>query len=144
MHLHPKKEAIAGVLTNVANTMLGLCFTAIGELPAPKGVFRTASLPIPGEKPVMVAVSSDENGCLAVCSAMFSCRPDEVDQGMINDSLCEIVNMTAGGIKSILALDQALGLPKIVSGETLKEWNGSLHIQMRTPTNVELVLSIMT
>ena len=36
---------------------------------------------------------------------------------MMNDALCELVNMTAGLLKSVMALNQSLGLPKILSGE---------------------------
>ena len=47
---------------------------------------------------------------------MFACPPGEVDSAMMNDSLCELVNMTAGLLKSAMSLNQALGLPKILSG----------------------------
>jgi hypothetical protein len=33
---------------------------------------------------------------------------------MLSDALCELVNMTAGLLKSSLKLEQALGLPRIV------------------------------
>lgn len=50
---------------------------------------------------------------MALSSAMFSVGPGEVDTSMINDALCELVNMTAGLVKGALSLDQALGLPRI-------------------------------
>jgi hypothetical protein len=46
---------------------------------------------------------------------LFDCPPEALDSGMIDDSLCELLNMAAGQIKGALALDQALGLPKIVT-----------------------------
>jgi hypothetical protein len=35
---------------------------------------------------------------------------------MMDDSLRELVNMTAGLVKSSMLLDQALGLPRIMDG----------------------------
>jgi hypothetical protein len=35
---------------------------------------------------------------------------------MMDDSLCELVNMTAGLLKSAMSLNQALGLPRIFAG----------------------------
>jgi hypothetical protein len=46
---------------------------------------------------------------------MFACRREDVDHHMMNDSLCELVNMPAGLVKSAMSLDQALGLPKILA-----------------------------
>ena len=41
--------------------------------------------------------------------------PAELDAEMIDDSLRELLNMAAGQIKGALAIDQALGLPKVVT-----------------------------
>jgi hypothetical protein len=52
---------------------------------------------------------------------MFACAAGEVDTAMIDDSLCELVNMTAGLVKATMSLDQALGLPRVIAsshGET--------------------------
>jgi hypothetical protein len=46
---------------------------------------------------------------------MFGCPADTIDAGMMEDVLRELVNMTAGQIKRVLALDEALGLPKIMT-----------------------------
>jgi len=42
---------------------------------------------------------------------MFSCPASDVDPSMINDALRELVNMTAGLLRTELALDQALAVP---------------------------------
>jgi hypothetical protein len=47
---------------------------------------------------------------------MFAIPREQVDSAMMNDSLCELLNMTAGLLKSVMALNQALGLPRITSG----------------------------
>lgn len=107
---------MASLVSGVTQTMLGLTFVPDAErVPSPRLVWRTALLPIAGERPLTVGLSTDETGCSRLSAAMFSCAPGEVDQAMMNDSLCELVNMTAGLLKSALSLDQALGLPKILA-----------------------------
>jgi hypothetical protein len=73
-------------------------------------------------RPVSVGLSSDEGGCAKLAAAMFGCKPEGVDVGMINDALRELVNMTAGLLKREMALDQALSVPAIVDDkESLSE-----------------------
>jgi len=114
----PDPKAVATLVSNVTQTMLGLSFAArdlgaICESTIAPG-WCTAMLPIPGVRPVTIALSSDETSCAALGAAMFACSVAEVDASMMSDSLRELVNMTAGQIKSALGLDQALGLPKIM------------------------------
>jgi hypothetical protein len=107
---------MASLVSGVTQTMLGLTFVpdAAAAIPPHDLVWRTAVLPIAGPRPLTVGLSSDQRGCSHLSAAMFSCAHTDVDQAMMNDSLCELVNMTAGLLKSAMALDQALGLPKIV------------------------------
>jgi hypothetical protein len=112
----PSPQAMAGLVSGVTETMLGLTFSP-DEAAGPSDLaWRTAVLPIAGEHPLTVGLSSNESGCSQLSAAMFACSPSDVDQNMMNDSLCELVNMTAGLLKSVLSLDQALGLPKILIG----------------------------
>lgn len=106
--------------------MLGIAFRpADPDVPARHPKWRTALLPIPGARPVTIGLSSDQASCQALCAKMFSCGADSVDDEMVDDSLRELTNMTAGLVKTALALDQALGLPKIVSSELAPEPNGA-------------------
>jgi hypothetical protein len=107
---------MALLVSGVTQTMLGLTFVPDSARVTSDLAWRTAILPIDGERPITVGLSSDETGCSRLSAAMFSCPHDQVDQSMMNDSLCELVNMTAGLLKSAMSLDQALGLPKIMSG----------------------------
>jgi hypothetical protein len=98
--------------------MLGLTFRPSAH-PEQPTLWRTAMLPIPGSKPIIVALSSDKQGCSALAAAMLCMGEDELEIGMIDDFLRELLNMTAGQLKRDLALNQqALGLPKIFDGET--------------------------
>jgi len=101
---------IATSLSRVTSTMLGRTFEVTTRA-APER-WRTAMLSIPGKKPVTVALSSDRAGCAALAAAMLKIDEDELELGMIDDFMRELVNMTAGQIKCELALDQALGLPR--------------------------------
>jgi hypothetical protein len=106
---------MATVVSGVTETMLGLSFKATHDgQPWNDLVWRAAILPIPGARPLTVGLSSDQPGCTMLSSKMFQMEPAEVTDDMLSDALCELVNMTAGLLKSNLKLEQALGLPRIV------------------------------
>jgi CheY-specific phosphatase CheX len=119
----PKAERLAALVSSVTETMLGISFIPAGEVPAhPQLNWRTAIMLVPGPRPVSVGLSSDEPGCKKLAAAMFGCKPDAVDNAMVNDALGELVNMTAGLLKREMALDQALTVPQIVENkESLEE-----------------------
>jgi hypothetical protein len=112
----PSPEKMAQLVSGVTETMLGLTFAPDDDSTHHALAWRTAVLPIAGAQPLTVGLSSDESGCAKLASAMFACPAAEVDGAMMNDSLCELVNMTAGLLKSAMSLNQALGLPKILPG----------------------------
>ena len=111
----PPPEKMAAVVSGVTETMLGLTFRAetTGH-PWEDLVWRAAVLPIPGARPITVGLSSDRSGCTELGARMFQVAPDELSDEMLSDALCELVNMTAGLLKSNLKLEQALGLPRVV------------------------------
>lgn len=114
----PPPEKLAALVSNVTQTMFGISFEPDSRtVPWPEMTWRTAVLPILGEHPVTVGLSSDADGCYSLGATMFGVGKDSVDSSMINDSLGELLNMTAGLVRTALALDQALGLPKILGGE---------------------------
>jgi CheY-specific phosphatase CheX len=113
----PKAERLAALVSNVTETMLGISFAPAPAALAcahPALTWRTAIMLVDGPRPVSVGLSSDEGGCATLAAAMFGCKPDGVDVGMVNDALRELVNMTAGLLKREMALDQALTVPVIV------------------------------
>jgi hypothetical protein len=112
----PPPEKMATLVSGVTQTMLGLTFVPDGAKGHGDLTWRTAVLPIAGERPLTVGLSTDESGCSRLSAAMFACPKEDVDQHMMNDALCELVNMTAGLVKSALSLNQALGLPKVLNG----------------------------
>ena len=113
----PDPGMLATLVSNVTQTMCGISFSAAkGERPTGDLCWRVATLPIGGERPLTVVLSSSQRGCTALGAALFSCDPSTLDDSMIEDSLRELLNMAAGQIKGALALDQALGLPEIMTG----------------------------
>jgi hypothetical protein len=112
----PPPQKMAELVSGVTQTMLGLTFEPDEAKTHDKLAWRTAVLPIAGATPITVGLSSDETGCSELAGAMFQLPKDQVDASMMNDSLCELVNMTAGLLKSAMSLNQALGLPKILAG----------------------------
>jgi hypothetical protein len=108
---------MASLVSNVTETMLGLTFVPDTSAAYTNLRWRTAILPIAGAQPLTIGLSSDQDGCSKLSAAMFACAAVDVDQAMMNDALCELVNMTAGVVKSVMSLNQSLGLPKIVAGD---------------------------
>lgn len=111
----PPPDQMAAVVSGVTAPMLGLTFAPDGAgTPWKDLVWRAAVLNIPGGRPLTVGLSSDQPGCTTLASKMFQVAPPELSDDMLSDSLCELVNMTAGMLKSQLRLEQLLGLPRVV------------------------------
>lgn len=65
---------------------------------------------------MQVVVTGDEPSCKKLGARLFSLTPSEVDVGMMEDTLRELANITAGQVKRAMSIDAALGLPRIVLG----------------------------
>lgn len=118
----PSPEVLASLVSRVTGTMLGIQFVPDdGDHEIDDLRSRTALLPIPGPRPLTVGLSSDDRGCSTLASAMFSVKPEGADDSMKDDALRELVNMTSGLVKTTLALDQALGLPKVFRSDTVHQ-----------------------
>jgi hypothetical protein len=110
----PTPERLAALVSSVTETMCGLSFGLVAT-PGEGDSWPVAALSIDGPTPIVVALSSSHESCSTMGSKMFGCAPTDVDAGMAEDVLRELVNMTAGQIKRALSIDQALGLPKILT-----------------------------
>jgi hypothetical protein len=143
MSVLPSPDRLAKAVSQVTSTMLGFHVTATTR---PDGhlFWRTAVLSIAGAKPWTVALSSNQAGCQVLGAAMFACTPATVESSMIDDSLCELVNMTAGQMRALLALDQALGLPRVGAGAgpVPVDQEGWKRLVLASGT-IEIVLSLI-
>lgn len=118
----PPQESLASMVSAVTETMFGMSF----DLHSPDSEsipwarpWCTAVLPILGARLVNVVIASDQVGGALLGSAMFACKPGDVDDSMIDDSMRELVNIVAGQVKSAMRLDQSLGLPLILRNEEI-------------------------
>lgn len=110
-------DRLAQCVSSVTSMMLGRTFRA--ATPAQQiQAWRTVVLPFSGARPISLALSSDRASCAALASAMLGIGEDDLEVPMIDDVLRELVNMTAGQVKGVIAPDHALGLPRIVESET--------------------------
>jgi CheY-specific phosphatase CheX len=134
------------MVNSVTGTMMNLKF-ALAKGPTLRAPFRRAVLPIPGATPVSVVVTSDKQSCEKLGARLFMVSPQSVDTTMMEDTLRELANITAGQVKRAMSLDQALGLPKILTGE--ESWSAAISksqcITLRaTEADVELEVQITT
>jgi CheY-specific phosphatase CheX len=106
----------------------------------------TAVVGVPGPVPLTIALSSSNQGLRALTCALIAAEPPDVDASMLADTMGELANMLAGQIKSVLNLQQSLGLPKIL-GEGAFAWSLESdtwhHIPVMTG-DVPVLLSIST
>lgn len=119
----PSPDSLAAMVNSVTTTMMNLRFVLA---PPMKNVvaFRRAVLPIPGKTPVAVVVTGDELSCQKLGARLFSMPVKDIDVSMMEDTLRELANITAGQVKRAMRIDSALGLPRIVKGDA--DWGGTL------------------
>jgi CheY-specific phosphatase CheX len=135
-------DRLARSVSRVTVTMLGLTFRAVE--PATRiELWRTAVLPIPGARPITVALSSDRRGCAALASAMLGMDQDGLGIEVIDDFMRELLNMAAGQIKRELSLDQALGLPRMIDGEALFSLPQDWAHHVLDSDSIHLVVSLL-
>jgi CheY-specific phosphatase CheX len=111
------------MVNSVTTTMMNVKFALAGGA-GNRVAFRRAVLPIPGVTPVSVVLACDEGSCRQLGAKLFCVKPGEVDVTMIEDTLRELANITAGQVKRAMALDQALGLPRILEGSVV--WSSAI------------------
>ena len=142
----PDPATLANLVSNVTKTMCGFSFgVAEPEMRAKIACFRMAVLEVTGLRPWRVALFSDQRGCTALGAALCQVEPDMLEDGMIEDSLCELLNMAAGQIKGLLSADETLGLPKITSPEQLSPQSQKAYregILLRSQDSVNLMMWI--
>ncbi|MBM4244781.1 MAG: chemotaxis protein CheX [Deltaproteobacteria bacterium] len=136
---------MARIVSQVTEPVLGLTFTEAAHPQSEIGPdWRTAALPIAGGTPLTVAVAADDACCRTLSATMFAAKTDVVDDAMMADTLCELVNMTAGLLKSAMRIDQALGLPAMRGTDILHRADGRWSQHYLRAGQLNLVLAVAT
>ena len=136
---------IAKIVSQITEPVLGITFSAASSPQTSVSAdWKTASLPIHGGNPITVAVAADEACGRQLGATMFATPTEKVDEAMVDDALCELVNMTAGRLKSALRIDQALGLPTIRPPEILQDGDGTWSQHFLRAGQLNLVLAVAT
>ena len=142
----PDPNTLANLVSNVTKTMCGFSFgVADPGMRTKVACFRMAVLEVTGGRPWRVALFSDQGGCIALGAALCQVEPEMLEEGMIEDSLCELLNMAAGQIKGLLSAEETLGLPKITVPSELSPASQAAYqdgILLRSQDSVNLMMWI--
>lgn len=111
----PNPETLASLVSEATENMWGVPFTLADGGANRSGIThsRMVKLEVGGAPPLAIVVSSDDAGGTALGGMMFACDDKAVDNSMIDDSLCELANILAGQIKTLMAPNHSLGLPTV-------------------------------
>lgn len=140
----PDAALLARLVNVVTTTMFGVTFEVAGPPVVPGHYTRMAAITIGGAHPLRVALASDAESCAALCGRLFGCAPDQLDSWMPDDALCELVNMAAGQIKTAVAPDMQLTVPRIMTPPLISpaiEADGGRDVILRAD-KLHLLLSI--
>ncbi len=119
------------MVNDITTSMMNLKFALVPNHDSTLTPYRRAVLPIPGSNPISIVIMSDQSSCEKLSSRLFMVKLAEVDVAMVEDTLRELANITAGQVKRAMSIDQALGLPKILIGS--EPWStASSHSQCIT------------
>ncbi len=116
----PTPETLADLICEATQNMWGVPLTLVGEAStagsgtSPASHSRMVLLEVSGAPTLSIVVASDEAGGTALGGVMFACPRDEVSTPMIDDSLCELANILAGQLKTLMAPAHVLGLPTVL------------------------------
>jgi hypothetical protein len=110
----PNAQAIARLANTATQMLYGVPIefggTCQADFPDAAGG-HAAVVPLIGAPTYVIWAKAIADGGYALASVMFDCKPEAVDEGMVDDSLRELVNILAGQLKGLIAPWHQLGLP---------------------------------
>ncbi len=116
MMMRISDEGLALLISNVTLTMARMGFLVAPACGVDGGWAGRTALVALGDGTLMVGLSCDRRSLERLCAALLAGTGLHADQGLRDDALRELTNMTAGQIKGVLCPDVALGLPRLVDG----------------------------
>lgn len=88
---------------------------------------RAVLLRLMGAPEIMLALVADSEAGAMLASSIFEVAPEDADGAMVDDSLRELANIFAGQVKSMVAPEHHIGLPRVQSDSASlanREWHG--------------------
>ena len=134
------------VLLEVISTSAGCSFEVLSQETDYDFETVTGVMNLNGEKGVMLFVTANEPDMRELCSCMTGVSKDDVTAADIEDALCEIVNMAAGGAKLRLSdtdYSFMISQPFIIRGDNITVLTKKrTHIISRTLGNGEISIKL--
>jgi hypothetical protein len=129
------REVLGTIATEAAAAMFSLQLEAVdaaGDAQFSRSGRHSVMLRLHGAPAIFVGLACDDVAGIAIASTIFEVDPQQVNEAMIDDALRELANIFAGQVKSMLAPEHQIGLPRIQSDPKTfadREWHGvSLRI----------------
>ena len=124
----PSSAVLAEFVSNVTAAMfhipLRLITTPTTTIPwSEPSKWHIAGISIDGPSHLYLSMAFDEKSGVALGSAMFRRPPADIDAAMIADALKELVNLTAGNLKSVIGSDYSLGLPLLITSQFIQRFD---------------------
>lgn len=111
------EDDLGNMVKDVADTLLSC---SVGNIEACSGMQLPARLPLDaflitlkgGTVDLTVTVACSKPDALTLASQLSGRSPDKLNEQVVADALGEWLNILAGQIKSLAALDYTMGLPR--------------------------------
>ena len=143
---HKLGFVFSDVLLEVISTSSGFSFEVLSQENDYDFDAITGVMNLNGDKGIMLFVTANEPDMRELCSCMIGVHADEVTTPDIEDALCEIVNMAAGGAKLRLSdtdYSFKISQPFIIRGDNMTILTKKrAHMISRTLGNSELSLKL--
>ncbi|MCL2741128.1 MAG: chemotaxis protein CheX [Oscillospiraceae bacterium] len=115
-------DAFLGSLAEVVSAATGLTFAALEGGVHRVGEGMVGAMGLYGGNRGILLISAEEADLRLLSSRMTGTPPGDVTDADMGDTLCEIVNMTAGGAKLRLSGEEdafTLSMPFIITGQAM-------------------------
>ena len=129
------RDILGSIATEAAAAMFSLQLVAsdaAGDAQFSRRGRHSVMLRLHGAPAIFVGLACDTAAGVRIASAIFEVDPNQTDDAMIDDALRELANIFAGQVKSMVAPEHKIGLPRVQSDPATfsdREWHGvSLRI----------------
>lgn len=124
------RETLATIATEAVSAMFRLELNPVDDVvdgAAMSRQSRSVVLRLVGTPEITLALACDDQAGAQLAGAMFDVSPQNASGAMIEDSLRELANILAGQVKSLMAPDHEIGLPRVQRDPSAlrdRDWHG--------------------